>query len=678
MSRRIAAALAAFICVFGLLAAMGRNVAFAKDNTSGNAFLANLELLKQEDDNYVIQVTVENRGEDFSGMVQLIFASSYSQNCAYNTEITLPAQGKKQFTVTVTGRAVDTVKSNCTMNFLDNRGEVLQTISFKNVFGALTSGLTVGILSDNYDGLTYMDAGGMDIYIRGDSYPIQLVELHQDNLKAYLDGLYFLVIDQFDVSSLSQEDISAIQNWVRAGGWLIIGTGDYAEKTLSGFDEDFLDLDITGISEPGEENTVQNNAQRYGYYYSYVEQEIDFSNMAVAEMNFNNLLGYDYESAQNPAIINSSNGDGAVAVYFISFGEQELQKLDYYTVEYMYEEVMYQSNSYQSFGRSSDMEYVGQGALARIDNDNTNLNFSWLKVLIVFYVVLVGPVLYLILRKCRKSEWYWIGVPALGLVFILLVYVSGQGSRVNGTRVYSVTVQNTDSTRMDTYFLAYHSGTKPWSISLRDDYEVGGPGWSGYYYNYSGAGDYAYFVTEDSQGMSIGLKPHENFESGYLFASGRSEKKGSLTGENISDIIRFEGTVTNDTGYDLAYMAVWCDSDIVIYENVKAGETVTLQQADQRCVYEDTSVEDVSDLRYTILYGYSYNAIKEEYRRDDMAALLIGLGVARDARPLEKDYGVIVGVISDYDKAVVSKCNETAYGCLYTYTRMEVEQGAAN
>ena len=232
---------------------------------------------------------------------------------------------------------------------------------------------------------------------------------------------------------------------------------------------------------------------------------------------------------------------------------------------------------------------------------------------------------------------------------------------------------------MDTYFLAYHSGTKPWSIGLRDGYEVGGPGWSGYYYNYSGAGDYTYFVTDDSQGMSIGLKPHENFESGYLFASGRAEKKGALIGENIKDNIHLEGTVTNDTGYDLAYMAVWCnDSHIVIYDNVKAGETITLQQADQRCVYENTSMEDVSDLRYTIRSYNAINAKNAEYRKDDMAALLIGLGVARDARPRERDYGVIVGVIRDYDKAVVSKCNETSYGCLYTYTRMEVEQGASN
>lgn len=675
MRRGIAVALAALICVFGLLAGMGKDVAYAKDNTSSNSFYGSLELLKQEDDNYVIQVTVENKGEDFSGTVQLVFASFYgdNSNCAYNTELTLPAQGKKQFTVTVTERAIDSVKGNCTMNILDEKGEILQNISFKNVFGAIMSGFTVGVLSDNYDGLNYMDAGGTDIYIRSSNYPIQLVELSRDNLRAYLDGLYFLIIDQYNVSSLSQEDIAAIQDWVRAGGWMIIGTGEYAQQTLSGFDEDFLDLDITEITEPGEENSVHSNAQRYGNYYSYLEAEIDFTSMAIAEVDYNSLGGYNFESSQNPAIINSEYGDGAVAVYFFSFGEQELQKLDYYAIQYVYEEVMYQSQSYQSFGGMSDMEYVGQRALASIDSENTNLNFSWLKVLIVFYVVLVGPVLYLILRKCKKSEWYWVGVPVLGLAFILVVFVFGLGSRVNGTRVYSVTVQRTDSTRMDTYFLAYHSGTKPWSIGLRDEYEVGGPGWSGYYNYSSGTGDYTCFVTNDSKGMSIGLKPHDNFESGYLYAGGRTDKKGAITGENISDVFQFEGTVTNDTGYDLAYMAVWYDSHIAIYEDIKAGETVTLQQlqTEQRCLYENTSVEDASDLRYTLLSGYS-RTMKGEYQQDDLAALLIGLGIARDAQPLKDGYGVIAGVIKDYDKAVVSKCNETAYGCLYTYIKMEV------
>lgn len=681
MHRRMAAALVVFICLFSLLAGLGKCVAYAEEESSEYALFGNLELLKQEDDNYVIQVTVTNKGEDFSGIVQLVFASSATENCAYNTEITLPAQGKKQFTVTVPERAVDTAKGLCAMNFLDEKGKLIQTVPFKNIFKNVSSSVPVGVLSDNYASLGYMDAGGMDFDIRGESHPLRLVELTQENMDVYLDGLYFLIIDQFNVSSLRQENIQAIQDWVKAGGWLIIGTGAYAEQTLSGFDEDFLNLSITEIREPGEENTIHTNARRYGYYYNYTEEDIDFTNMAIAELNFNNLMGDDYESAQNPAIINCSYGDGAVAVYFCSLGEKELRKLRDYDILYMYEEVMYQSNSYHIDGRT-DMNYIGQRALASIDSANTDVDFSWLKVLITIYVVLVGPVLYLVLRKCKKSEWYWIGVPMLGLAFIVVVFIFGQGSRVTGTKVYSVTVQRTDSSKMDTYFLAYHSGTKPWEMRLRDDYEVGGAGWCGHYYGGYNTSDYTYFVTNDSQGMSIGMKPHENFESGYLYARGSAERKGSIIATDMQDklysIGKFDGTVTNDTGVDLDYMAVWFESHIMIYKNVKAGETLDLyRDADERCVYTYTSADDVNDLMYSMLFRYN-NSKKEEYRQDDIAALLIGLGVAHGAQPADKDYALIVGVSEDYDKAVASKCSETAYGVLYTYVEMGVDLGAAN
>lgn len=681
MHRRMAVALAVFICLFSLLAGLGKCVAYAEEESSEYALFGNLELLKQEDDNYVIQVTVTNKGEDFSGIVQLVFASSATENCAYNTEITLPAQGKKQFTVTVPERAVDTAKGLCAMNFLDERGKLIQTVPFKNIFKNVSSSVPVGVLSDNYASLGYMDAGGMDFDIRRESHPLRLVELTQENMDVYLDGLYFLIIDQFNVSSLRQENIQAIQDWVRAGGWLIIGTGAYAEQTLSGFDEDFLDLSIMEIREPGEENTIHTNAQRYGYYYNYTEEDVDFTNMAIAELNINNLMGDDYESAQNPAIINGSYGDGAVAVYFCSLGEKELRKLRDYDILYMYEEVMYQSNSYHIDGRT-DMNYIGQRALASIDSANTDVDFSWLKVLITIYVVLVGPVLYLVLRKCKKSEWYWIGVPVLGLTFIVAVFIFGQGSRVTGTKVYSVTVQRTDSSKMDTYFLAYHSGTKPWEMRLRDDYEVGGAGWCGHYYGGINTSDYTYFVTNDSQGMSIGMKPHENFESGYLYAGGSAERKGSIIAADMQDKVysigKFSGTVTNDTGVDLDYMAVWFESHIMIYKNVKAGETLDLyRDADERCVYTYTSADAVNDLMYSMLFRYN-NSKKEEYRQDDIAALLIGLGVARDAQPADKGYALIAGVSEDYDKAVASKCSETAYGCLYTYVEMGVDLGAAN
>lgn len=356
-----------------------------------------------------------------------------------------------------------------------------------------------------------------------------------------------------------------------------------------------------------------------------------------------------------------------------------MQKLSDYAVEYIYEELMYQSQSYYSFNRRSDLSSYGQRLLAYIGNRNTDVDFSVLKLLIGIYVLLVGPVLYLILRKCKKSEWYWVGAPGLGLVFIIGVFLLGQGARVNETRVYSITAQKADEDWVDSYFLAYHSGVKPWKVLLGEDYEIAGPGWNGYEGKYiSSAGDYFYTVDYDSKGLSVGEKPSENFDSGFFYAGGHTERRGTITGANIAVNHGLGGgimgTVTNGTDCDLAYMAVWYGQDIMVFEDVKSGETLDIKQAeaDGRCVYQNSACTDVGDLMWnvTALSGHSSQELR--YTESEMSALFLGLGVAREAVSKGENCAVIVGLVKDGERVTAGKCKETAYECLYGYAGTEV------
>ncbi len=683
MRKRIAASAVMLLWILGWMAFGGKLTASAAVEPSADTFSGNVAMLKQEGNYYVMQVTVENRGEDFSGTVQAVFASSTFANCAYNTEITLPAQGKKQFTINVTNRAADTVRGVCALNFLDEKGNLLQTISLKNVFGSTASGIQMGILSDNYSGLTFLDAGGKDFAIQGTPYPLKLVELTQENLESSLGGLYFLVIDQFNVSSLGEENILAIQDWVKKGGWLIIGTGAYAEQTLSGFEEDFIGAEVLRVSEPGEQNTATDKANRYEYYYQYTNAGVDFARMAIADLDYNKMSWNFEEDVEHPAFTGAVE-DGAVSVLLFSLGEEELRKLDDYVIQSIYENVMYRSESYYNYGADMEMEGMGKRALAFIDNTSANVDFTWLEVLIGVYVVLIGPILYLILRRCRKSEWYWVCVPALGLVFIGGVFLFGQGAKVNGIRVYSVTAQRADSSHIDTYFLAYRSGIKEWNILLDDRYETAGPGLDGYYRSYGGnANDYYYAVSSGSDGLSVGIKPQMNFDNGFLYAGGTAQSRGNLLGRDITVSAasgEIGGTVVNDTDCDLDYMAVWLDEPyacIMVVSDVKGGETIDLQQAvkDGRCVYQNSYSYYNQLLRHMLgIYGRGSNSYQEE----DMAALLVGLGAAAEGSQSGAQRAVIAGVVKDYEKAAAGRYNETSYGCLYSYAELEVEDNAAN
>ena len=648
------------------------------------AFLSgDVMMLKKEEKSYVMQVTVENSGEDFTGTVQVVFASLNTDNCAYNTEITLPAQGKKQFTIRVTDTAADTAKGICALNFVDEKGNVLQSLRLSNVFRNTMTEIQAGVLSENYEGLVHMEAKGESLDMGSMSYPVKLRKLQEGSLKEQLEGVYFLIIDQFDVSSLSGEDIQAVQNWVKDGGWMLVGTGEYAKQTLSGFDQDFMDVHISEISEQGEENIISANADRNGYYYMYREDGIDFTNMAAADLSGSCRNGNFYESMENPAVV-STIGKGAVAVFYCCLGEEELRKADSYTIASMYQELMGSSGGYYS-DEYSEWGYIRQRCLAFIDHINTEVDFTWLKVMIFIYVVLVGPVFYLILRKCKKCEWYWIGAPVLGMFFIAGVYLLGQGIRVKEARVYSVTAQKADSDYADTYFMAYHAGTRPWEVSLKDHYKAAGPGagWSRYYYGGSqNADQYYYTVRSGSEGLSVGIKPEENFDNGFFYAEGSARHRGEITCKNLKHAGAGapEGTITNETDCDMAYMAVFYNENILVFSDVKAGETIDLQRdyGNGKCVYEYSSYSySPDDVLYDMLSMYSYHDDKG-YAQDDMAALLIGMGIADDERPEGAAAAVVIGVVKNYDRITTGKCSELSYGCLYTYAEMKGGPHASN
>lgn len=685
MRKQLIKAAFTLLCVLGLLAGKERNTAYAKEEKPADMFTGDVAMLKQEHNGYVMQVTVGNSGADFTGTVQVIFAGFDSGNCAYQTQITLPSQGKKQFTINITDTAADTTRGGaCALNFLDEKGEILQSIELGNVLEHTITETSAGVLSDDFAGLSFMEADGETINIQNRQFPMKLMELNEENLREHLDELYYLIIDRFDVSSLGDENIEAIQDWVKDGGWLMIGTGEYADKTLSGFDKDFLDVGVLEISVPGEENIASAQAEPFGYSFTmYTNDGVDFTNMAIAELDY----GSFFESSDHPAICGSI-GNGGAEVYFFSFSDAELQKLNGYTVASMYED--FQNFGYK-YDEYSEWEYSRERALSFIDKINTNVNFTWLKVMILVYVVLVGPVLYLILRRCKKCEWYWIGVPVLGVLFIAGVYFLGQGARVKETKVYSVTAQRADGDRKDTYFMAYQAGTKPWEVRLHTDYGLAGPGSGGGGYSYGSyirdVDDYFYTVSDDGDGLLAGIKPEENFDSGMFYAEGSTKSRGEISCEDLKYDRKgtIAGKITNGTDCDMSYMAVWYQDDIMVFSDVKAGETIDLKRDKQngKCVFDNTFYY-VDDLLYDMVSVYRYRT-DLGYEQDDMAALLVGLGIAESektsvsdqliaaggAKPSAPEQAVIVGVVRDYDRVTEGKYSEISYGCLYSFEEIE-------
>ena len=635
---------------------LGRTCLAAEEaSRSGNKeFDIDARLLSQ-DDIYTIQLTLHNRGEDWEGTVRVSLENNYdSLNCVYDTVISLPQGSTKQFAVSIPVNSVEDRSKTVKVTLLDKKGRVAAEKGFKRFLLDGADSVSLGILSDSYRALTYLDMGGEGVvYYGGVEYPIDLVELDQDNLMGSLDLLTFLVIDDYNTGFLADAALERIQEWVDRGGMLIVGTGEHAEETLSGLD--FLDVECVRINEPAENVSESDGG-------GSLEQ------LTLAELK--DSAGR-YNTDKDSMIMVSSWGDGAVelvpyALSDLGDPDQVINGWDSYVWELLHNANNYVKNLdyYSSY---YDLDYIIRGIFRSFGNCSGSLNFGVLKWIVVLYAVFVGPILYLILRAMKRRDWYWGAVPATVLVGVLLVYFAGRGFEVVNTRVYSVTVeklsgQNTGKSLGNvTYLHCYDADYREWELRLAERYDYAGPVFGNFYYG-AVKDKYHYRICREGDRVFLGMNPDRGFEDGY-FVAGTSQnmETGTISSDLTTSALRgITGTVTNGTSRDFQYFAVINDNVLYIYENLPAGETHTLEQVVYTSGQQsyDTLIEAY---RHDYMSDYVFGRRGKDY--DEIAALGTGIWEVFSREDLSGT--VIIGVTRNWEKAVDDDCGETAYGCLY-------------
>lgn len=627
-------------------------VAYAADYE----FDAEAELLPANEETYDFRITVSNDGKDWEGVVRVTYAENYGRTpTAYDTVISLPQGSEKQFDIKIPMLNVDQIDGDLNVTFLDKKGKECEDFLFRNILRQGEDSLRMGILSDNYDSLTCLDMGGASFYYYGYEYPIKLQELNQDNLLTHLDALEFLVIDTYDTSVLSEDVVDAIEKWNTSGGVLVIGTGEYAEKTLSLFEDSYLDVTTNMIYEPKQAPSY--DALDY----------VDWSKLHIAEF----WSSSEYYESYPFKMLLRSYGTGAIGI--LPFSLKEVVDMDYTFYKstdsqgfllHMFDVIASESerryrtnNTYYNTNQLSKM-------LRMISKVNTNLNFGALKAIVIIYVIFVGPVLYIILRILKKREWYWVAVPITTVLGIVVVFFAGRGFEVSDTQVYSVTTQDLSGQKAEESFLyCYDAGNKEWSLELAGEYDYVAPHNS---YNYNDEA-YYYHITKEGDSTSIGIKPETNFEDAFFIThkkSGEETVEGTIEIHYVATLGRVQGSITNATEKDFKYFAVLMGEDMYVFEGLEAGETVDLIQ--KECVY--------SNSQYDIWYDYMNevnNRIDDETPENISALSALGVGIAslrynEDASAVDlSDSVIVMGVVENWDVIADGNCTEHSYGCVY-------------
>lgn len=364
-----------------------------------------------------IPVTVEftSLEKDFSGEVEIRTSGSYSSTYdAYSKEISvLKGESGK---VTIPIKLLEGY-SKITVNLVENGKVLFEKKSLISKGRVSESNLFMGVLTDDKTSLSYTGT----IMIDNPNNPgykgvIEKVELDEKIIgenSLNIDGLDIILINNYNMSNLKDEQYNTLNSWINKGGTLIIGSGANEGKTINNIDNNFL-------------NIKSNGSQDKNVKLINDDLNLIISNLEIKDANLKSGTN------ETPLAYSVTRGKGEIIVTTFDLGlEPLISSKD--AGEFFKSITADASNTFfqNSMNGGYYQQYYRASELTRNIPINKIVSVKSLIIVLSLYALIVGIISYLVLKKLNKRDLTWIAIPVISIAFTLIIYFMGSSTRVN-------------------------------------------------------------------------------------------------------------------------------------------------------------------------------------------------------------------------------------------------------
>lgn len=520
----------------------------------------------------------DGKGDGFAGTVKIATMEDDYAVYTYEYPILIEEGGSLEKEVYVPlGGGSDQIFVYVT----DENGERVARKRLKIESSRETAELFVGVLSDHPERLEYMNGAGISYgAVRTRVFPIETEEFPAEEIG--LDMLDVLVVSDYRLRDLSEEQTRAAMDWVESGGVMLLGTGNRVDDTLGRFAPELLDDSydnptVRQIRPEGDEKngeapraTVEVPCVKISLHGGTVpvsDQGFPLLSLAMREQGIVAVTAYDLGDLEEYGTANTGFVDG---LFTDILGEDRISQL-----------------AASIYGNMGDEYWAAQSAI-NTGNVEKLPNVPVYFIVIAVYIGLAGPGMYLFLKKRELRRHYGLCVGALSVLFTAVIYVMGMKTRFTGTFITYASVEDVtrDTVTEISYVNLRNPYSKPYSVTLDPDYTVDPVTRSEYYYYdstrkpFTGTEDSQVSVQYGGEGIDVKVRDTVAFESTYLRLTKQEE---NLTGEGLEGSVRYfdgevEGTVTNRFSFDLQDTAVILYGRVIPVGEVRAGQTVDLAE----------------------------------------------------------------------------------------------------
>ncbi len=519
--------------------------------------------------------------ESFQGVLRVVVpANKGKENYAYEYPISVEAG------VSLTVRGEIPLMSNyasIAFQCVSEKNRVLAEAQANlNISGRELTELYVGVLSENSDAA--MAFHGVNIgeytdssfpYVKTRAFALHTEDI--ENIHYGLDCLDVIVIDRNISASLTEHQKDTLYSWVCEGGSLVaeVRSGYYIFPVGS--------YPVTDGVEARPYLWVQTQNVKKGKvgYFNLKVEDMDLMEFAVD----NNVI-------PGSMISRVCSADTITAI---------IEEDHYFNGEETWQSVRELLNT--AMGRK----------LPKI---------SVYVVIIVLYLLLVGPTAYYVLRKRDKAGRTGAVVTGLAILFSVLIYLMGTGTRFRDPIIRYATVWTLDGRLVSgkTYMDTKAPTSSPYQIMIQPEYSVGPISTDSWYYNESVdketvLRDYQVEMYQGDEATNITMRQSAPFESRFFKLEKEWEDRDLLGfdanlayfNENLS------GTAYNRTQRDLEDVILVLRNGIYLLGDLKAGEEIRLQDVKKLYFYPDTYERAAGDVTGFFGMKHQMDSENKEY-----------------------------------------------------------------
>lgn len=353
-----------------------------------------------------VQVQLQNDGAAIDGRVEVALPESDGGSVTYQYPVELPTQSRKEITLYLAPRRYT---ARLPIRLLDDRDQIIaqHDLPLKAID---PEDRLYGVLADQPSAFTTLaEIDPPD----GQAITAQLTARHLPDRSAALDTLDTLIVSNIDTGALTTAQRSALAAWVANGGRLIISGGTGWQKTTAGL-SDLLPVQPDDISTLPEAPALK----------AYANSPIDPGQLSVATGAVTSDALTVAAADGLPLITRRPYGFGEV--YFLGFDPAALAPWE--GLPGLYRQLLAANVEQPTWSHGVLDWNSAANAAAMIPNLNLP-PASLMCGFVLLYMLVIGPINYLIVRRLKRRELAWITTPLLAVVFLLSTFLVGASLR---------------------------------------------------------------------------------------------------------------------------------------------------------------------------------------------------------------------------------------------------------